>query len=811
MAGAKKRVRTPVASKGSDSKADKPLFDPAQPDLAVGAADEGDEESSSYEEDSEAGLESSSEDADDDAGEDGESSDEDDEDGEDGEGFTQLVDNGIVDKDAVPSTTSDWIEYCDEGDNLAEESDSTDDEGMKNRIGDVPLEWYDGYDHIGYDVTGKAIKRKPKEDGLDAWIARQDDPNFNRTIYDKLNDTKVVLTDEEVSMIHRIRHGTYAHKEFDPEDEQFYYDYSATKRIGVVGNAIEPKRRFIPSKWEAKKIVKLVHAIRNGWIKAPGKEEEEEQDPLVNTNYLLWKDDEEVEERHRKMPPAIPPPKMALPGHKDSYNPPPEYLPTAEEREQWENMDPEDRPTTYLPQKFDSLRTVPAYQDFIKERFERCLDLYLCPRVRRKRLNIDPESLVPKLPKPQDLKPFPSALCIEYIGHKGKIRSFSIDPRGQYVASGSDDGTVKLWEIQSGRCFKTWSFGTVIEMVQWNPNPSIPLLAVAVASKVFLIDTETGSQDEKDALDIMLGEAKATAQAAARAEQEEDVGEGKKRGKKKAKKMNAKWNIIAAIPGEEGLLPEEEPVEEEVDEGAEEPDSDDETPLSKQCASDDFDAYRVKLDIGRRVTHITWHRNGDYFATVSPQSSATAVLIHRLSRSMSNSPFNKSKGLVQRVMFHPIKPFFLVVSQRSVRVYDLPTQKLIKKLKCPAKWISSIDIHPSGDHVIVGSYDRRVCWYDLDLGDTPYKTLKYHKKAVRSVAYHRTFPLFATASDDGNVHVFHGMVYNDLLTNPLMVPVKLLKIQAPTKTGLGVMCCEFHPSQPWLMTSGSDHKMRLYS
>jgi hypothetical protein len=32
------------------------------------------------------------------------------------------------------------------------------------------------------------------------------------------------------------------------------------------------------------------------------------------------------------------------------------------------------------------MRDVPLYSDFIKERFERCLDLYLCPRVRRKRV-----------------------------------------------------------------------------------------------------------------------------------------------------------------------------------------------------------------------------------------------------------------------------------------------------------------------------------------------------------------------------------------------------------------------------------------
>jgi hypothetical protein len=40
---------------------------------------------------------------------------------------------------------------------------------------------------------------------------------------------------------------------------------------------------------------------------------------------------------------------------------------------------------------------VPAYGRFINDIFERCLDLYLCPRMRRKRLHVDPESLVPKV------------------------------------------------------------------------------------------------------------------------------------------------------------------------------------------------------------------------------------------------------------------------------------------------------------------------------------------------------------------------------------------------------------------------------
>lgn len=121
-------------------------------------------------------------------------------------------------------------------------------------------------------------------------------------------------------------------------------------------------------------------------------------------------------------------------------------------------MDPEDRPRNFLPRKFDSLRQVRmdrswdgricvfvcrgrfyiyvcmcvytyigdclyiytyaytclvglcissthqppprtptqvcGYENFIKERFERCLDLYLCPRALRKTPQVDPDRYV---------------------------------------------------------------------------------------------------------------------------------------------------------------------------------------------------------------------------------------------------------------------------------------------------------------------------------------------------------------------------------------------------------------------------------
>ena len=42
----------------------------------------------------------------------------------------------------------------------------------------------------------------------------------------------------------------------------------------------------------------------------------------------------------------------------------------------------------FLNYRYSSLRLVPAYNKFIQERFERCLDLYLCPRQRKMRVSL---------------------------------------------------------------------------------------------------------------------------------------------------------------------------------------------------------------------------------------------------------------------------------------------------------------------------------------------------------------------------------------------------------------------------------------
>ena len=140
---------------------------------------------------------------------------------------------------------------------------------------------------------------------------------------------------------------------------------------------------------------------------------------------------------------------------------------------------------------------------------------------------------------------------------------------------------------------------------------------------------------------------------------------------------------------------------------------------------------------------------------------------------------------------------------------------------------------------MVGTYDRRLLWFDLDLSTKPYQSLRHHGQGIRAVAYHKRYPLFASGSDDLSAIVCHGMVYkyvllvsvllvvvllfhcinvfstvssrlSDLLQNPTIVPLKMLRGHQRTDD-FGLLDVLFHPTQPWLFTSGADATIRLYT
>jgi len=392
--------------------------------------------------------------------------------------------------------------------------------------------------------------------------------------------------------------------------------------------------------------------------------------------------------------------------------------------------------------------------------------LFLCPRGLKRRLNIDPDSLVPKLPSPIDLKPFPNSLSRSFQGHEAPILALSCSPDGQFLASVDDMAFLKIWEVGTARCVRTISISSQLGWlsertdlasdIAWNPEQSHHIIAVAIKSGLIFVDASTARTEDDVALTHTL------LQPPENNDEEEST-------------EIAFWHSVKNVQ----------------------------------------DLLNIRLSAATRS--IAWHAKGDYIVSTSPTASPSRqVIIHRLSRKVSQAPLKKSSASdsIQTARFHPDKPFLFVATKTTIKVFHLIQQTLVKVLPhTGCKWITDMDLHSSGDHVVIGGCDKKLVWLDLDLGSKPYKLLKYHEKALRSTRFHSRYPLLASAADDGHIFILHATVYSDLLKNPLIVPVhRFLRAHPPSSKNnhLGVLGLTFHPTQPWLFSAGADGIIHLY-
>lgn len=165
-----------------------------------------------------------------------------------------------------------------------------------------------------------------------------------------------------------------------------------------------------------------------------------------------------------------------------------------------------------------------------------------------------------------------------------------------------------VWEISTGRCIKTIQTGDIVRSVSWCPNAKISLIAIASGQRMILVNPKVGDKMLTKKTDEILTEAPKVDQL-----ENERI------------KAAVQWSV---------------------------------------AENDDYDAgYRLVITHFKPIKQVTWHGRGDYFATVMPEGANRSTLIHQLSKRRTQIPFSKSKGLIQCVLFHPVKPcLFVAVS-----------------------------------------------------------------------------------------------------------------------------------------------------
>lgn len=175
-----------------------------------------------------------------------------------------------------------------------------------------------------------------------------------------------------------------------------------------------------------------------------------------------------------------------------------------------------------------------------------------------------------------------------------------------------------VWEIATGRCIKTIQTGDIVRSVAWCPNVKISLIAIASGQRLILVNPKVGDRMLTARTDEILVEAPKS-----------DLLENERI------KTAVQW-------------------------------------ASTDHHHDEYkvDGFRLVITHFKPIKQVTWHGRGDYFATVMPEGANRSTLIHQLSKRRTQIPFAKSKGLVQCVLFHPVKPcLFVAVSVSPILLH----------------------------------------------------------------------------------------------------------------------------------------------
>ncbi|KAI9795592.1 MAG: translation initiation factor eIF3 subunit [Sarcosagium campestre] len=104
-----------------------------------------------------------------------------------------------------------------------------------------------------------------------------------------------------------------------------------------------------------------------------------------------------------------------------------------------------------------------------------------------------------------------------YHGHQGALWTVDVDPTTTLLASGAADNTVRLWDVRTSKCLKTWEFPTAVKRVEFSEDAT-QLLAVTEKRMGYLgtivvfdikVDVDA-EQAEEPTLKITCEESKAT-------------------------------------------------------------------------------------------------------------------------------------------------------------------------------------------------------------------------------------------------------------------------------------------------------------
>lgn len=614
------------------------------------------------------------------------------------------------------------------------DSDSSD-EDLLVRTGNVPRKWYKDFDHVGYGIDSKKVDKQDEQDEVEKFLMKAKSKDWWRNITDEMNNKTVFLSDQDLAIIKRIRAGMYASTKVKDNDD--YFEQNIPYQLYPLSNHMSSKKAFEPSHNEKKMINRLAKLIEDGLVKV---EKEKKQADFFGDLADIWKfENSSSLAYHPGMGYTMP--KPDAPDNDVSYN---------------FNTDE----NTQI-----SLRKIPKFDKLIEEQYDRLNDIYNSARVIRKKLDLNEKNILPEVPEPSELKPFPTKDNIINRAHKTSINALCIEASGDYLISGDMSGILYFSDIITSKVLLNVYLEDKIRSIQY--NSFLCLVTCTCESGVYFFRPKF--LERKNNNPGLLNNTIIPAIQAKVIEQENIDS-------KDDKKELYYWKVYDnSKKSKTGLL---------------------------------FSLHKHNGDI----SSVSWHNKGDFFSVLGKNElGKSQVHIHSLSSLQYFSPSSKNKGDIRSVSFHPTKPHFFVSADSNVMIYDLKQQELIRKFVSNLYPIINICLHPMGSDFVAGSLGGKVAWFQSDLSEKPYLQMEqYHETKIKSLTFHKHYNLLSSASKEGKVLLYYSKVYDDFIKDPLIVPLTTLKSFYKNPMG-EVNATEFHPRYPWIITAGSNKLLSIWS
>ena len=323
-------------------------------------------------------------------------------------------------------------------------------------------------------------------------------------------------------------------------------------------------------------------------------------------------------------------------------------------------------------------------------------------------------------------------------GHSGRVRSVSYSPDGRYLASGSNDNTVKIWDLATGKEKATLK-GHVNEVTSVSYSPDGRYLA-------------SGSDDKTIKIwDLATGKETTT-----------------------LKGHSGRVRSVSYSPDGRYLAS----------------GSNDNTVKIWDLATGKEKAT-LKGHVNE-VTSVSYSPDGHYLASGSSDST---VKIWNLATGKEKVTLKGHSSGVTSVCYSPDGHYLASGSNDStVKIWNLVTGKEKVTLKGHSSWVRSVSYSPNGRYLASGSWDSIKIW-DLRTGKEKI-TLNGHSNGITSVSYSPDGHYLASGSNDSNVKIW------DLATG---------KEKATLKGHLNVVTSvSYSPDGHYLASGADDHSIVIW-